>query len=185
MKRLLFFCFFLMLVTHTQAQEEETEKGLVAWGLDAQRYPAGFIFQAKADWAVGKKGLLMAKGGYNLARRQDFGKKDKEEGGGFGFSGALREYFKPGRTGFYSELQISTWFLDIDWEDDIPVRRGSTDITVIQPTIGIGYDLLLPPNVKLSMIIAFGYELNVITSGEPVGEGGISLVGLSASFLLR
>jgi len=39
--------------------------------------------------------------------------------------------------------------------------------------------------VKIGLIAAFGYEVNVATKGEPVGEGGISLIGISFSQKLR
>ena len=55
---------------------------------------------------------------------------------------------------------------------------GNTDIIVIQPTLEVGY-LFLPfdSNLHISPTVSFGYEVNVRTRGEPVGEGAILLLG--------
>ncbi|MCE7993201.1 MAG: hypothetical protein HEP71_14540 [Roseivirga sp.] len=75
---------------------------------------------------------------------------------------------------------MGIWFLDIDWRDNTPVAAGNTDISVLQPTLGLGYDFPLKnERIKLGLLVAFGYEVNVVTSGKEVGQGGISLLGLS------
>lgn len=143
------------------------------------------MFNAKANWILGEKSSLIGKLGYNIARRQDFGEHDKEEGGGFGFAMGYRQYLKAGHAGFSLEGRLGMWFLDIDWEDNAPSRQGNSNISVFQPTVGIGYDFLVNNDkIKLGILVAFGYEVNVTTSGEDVGQGGISLVGLSVGFKL-
>lgn len=143
------------------------------------------MFNVKADWILGDRSSLIGKLGYNIARRQDFGEHDKEEGGGIGFAIGYRQYLKDGHSGFFIEGRVGMWFLDIDWQDNNPSQRGNSDISVFQPTAGIGYDFLVRDDqIKLGILVAFGYEVNVTTSGEDVGQGGISLVGLSVGFKL-
>lgn len=166
--------------------QEGSDEAKTRLGLGIQVYPAGTIINAKMSWAVGNKSAVIGKIGYNIAERQDFGKHDQEDGGGPGFALAYQRYFNSDRKGFYVEARTGVWFLDIDWQDNAPLRNGSTDITVFQPTLGIGYDFALNNGkILLGGLVAFGYEVNVITSGEPVGEGGISLFAISATFPLN
>ncbi len=155
-------------------------------GFDTQMYPAGFIINGKASWQNGKSVELIGKIGYNIARRQDFGEHDKEEGGGPGLTFAYRKYLSSDFQRWYIEARAGLWFLNIDWEDNAPANSGTTDITVFQPTIGIGYDWSFSNDkMKAGVIAAFGYEVNVITNGEKVGQGGISLIGLSYSLRIN
>lgn len=143
------------------------------------------MFNVKADYILGNRSSLIGKLGYNIARRQDFGEHDKEEGGGLGFALGYRQYLRAGHAGFFFEGRLGMWFLDIDWEDTSPNRQGNSDISVFQPTAGIGYDFLVSHDkIKLGILVAFGYEVNVVTRGEEVGQGGVSLVGLSIGFKL-
>ncbi len=165
--------------------QESSDKKMEFAGMEIQLYPAGTIINAKASWPLSDKGEFIGKLGYNIARRQNFGEHDKENGSGPGFTLAYKHYLKPDRYGWFAEVRMGTWFLDIDWQDNSPLRTGNSDISVFQPTAGIGYDFLLNDNkIKLGFIVAFGYEVNIVTSGEEVGQGGISLFGASLSFRL-
>ncbi|MFY0592674.1 hypothetical protein [Roseivirga sp.] len=184
MKNLLLL--FLTLITCSAfAQNDKPQSRLDAIGLETQVYPAGNMVNLKASWLSGERGRLIGKLGYNFARRKDFGKHDLEEGGGPGLAVAYRQYFNHKWSNFFIEGRASTWFLDIDWQDNSPSRMGNTDITVFQPTLAIGYDWATKNDkINFNILIGFGYEVNVITSGEGVGEGGISLLGLSVDFRL-
>ncbi|MBO3698440.1 hypothetical protein [Roseivirga sp. E12] len=174
-------CIFMSTLAFAQTVRS---RGLETVGIGVQRYPAGTIVNLRSAWKISTRSVLMGKLGYNMAKRKDFGKHDNEEGGGPGFTLAYKRYFKTGLSGWFIEGRASMWFLDIDWRDDQPSISGNTDISVVQPTAGIGYDFLLNDKMKLGLIAAFGYELNVVTSGEPVGEGGISLIGFSFAYKL-
>ncbi len=176
-------CLMVILSTLATGQNNR-ENGLAVIGAEVQFYPAGTIFNLKTGWAISSKSMLLGKVGYNVAMRQDFGKHDNEEGGGLGFTAAYKHYLKSGFSGWFVEARAGMWLLDIDWRDNNPVRTGNTKISVLQPTAGIGYDFIINQNIKLGLIAAFGYEVNVGTRGEPVGEGGISLVGISFSHQL-
>lgn len=183
MKLFLSILFMAAFATLSMGQDVR-KRGIESLGIEVQLYPAGTILNLKADWAVSAKSMFIGKIGYNMAMRQDFGKHDSEEGGGLGFTAAYKRYLKAGFSGWFLEARAGMWFLDIDWRDDSPSRSGNTDISVFQPTVGIGYDFKLNENLKLGLIAAFGYEVNVATKGEPVGEGGISLIGISFSHKL-
>lgn len=137
--------------------------------VELQAYPAGLIFTTGLD--VGPVGIHA---GYNRTRRQDFGKHDDERGAGFG-AGATWWHATPLRlTGLRLGLRMDVWQLSIDWEDG-GVRSGSTDITVVQPTIRAMWRI---PALPLALTAAVGMEVNVRTDGEDVGEGAIGLLGL-------
>lgn len=183
--RLSLAILFMATFTTLAMGQDISQRGIESAGIGIQLYPAGTIINLKAGWAVSAKSMLIGKVGYNMAMRQDFGKHDSEEGGGLGFTAAYKRYLKAGLSGWFIEARAGMWFLDIDWLDDTPPRSGNTNISVFQPTAGIGYDFLINDNMKLGLIAAFGYEVNVATKGEPVGEGGISLIGISFSHKLR
>ena len=69
------------------------------------------------------------------------------------------------------------------WHVDLRVctghqQSGKTDITVLQPTIQLAY-IFLKNDWLFTPHLAFGFEINVKTEGEEVGEGAILLGGIS------
>ncbi len=181
------YLLFLLILVHFSANAQNArQRGAQSLGFDLQIYPAGTIFNIKSAWAVSAKDELIGKLGYNIAQRENFGEHDSEEGNGPGFTVAYKRYLRTGFKGWYAEGRVGMWFLDIDWRDDTPIARGNTDISVLQPTLGIGYDFPLnKKRLKLGLLLAFGYEVNIVTSGEEVGQGGISLLGFSFTYDLN
>lgn len=186
MKKLSYLLLLLVLLAQWTNAQDTRQRGAQSLGFDVQVYPAGNIFNIKSAWAVSAKGELIGKLGYNFAQRENFGEHDSEKGNGPGFTFAYKRYLRTGFKGWYAEGRMGMWFLDIDWRDNTPAASGNTDISVFQPTLGIGYDFPLKnERIKLGLLVAFGYEVNVITSGEEVGQGGISLVGVSLTFPIK
>ena len=184
----LIFTLLLLTFCSVISFSQETEKGfkLSGVGVETQVYPAGTIVQLKGSFPISNHAELIGKFGYNNAQRQDFGKHDNEEGGGFGGGLAYRYYLKENHAGWFAEARTNIWNLEIDWRDNTPAASGTTDITVFQPTLGFGYDFLLKnEKIKLAIMAGFGYEINVKTVGQEVGEGGISLIGASFVYNLR
>lgn len=153
-------------------------------GLKFQAYPAGYINTAQFILGTGEQSAWMFEAGYNKANRQDFGVHDNEEGGGIGLGAGYRGYLKEGKRGFYAEANLETWFLTIDWID-YPLAGTSVDetkITVLQPTLGIGYQFRsASENWAATIGATLGREWNMKTKGEEVGQGGISLLTFSIS----
>jgi hypothetical protein len=172
--------FTVMMVSPFLIEAQDLRKWeLNDAGLEIQAYPAGLMFMAKANFNLTLKNQFTTKIGYNMARRQDFGEHDNEEGGGFGINVAFKHYFNQNYLGWNYSLRTSVWMLNIDWMNNSPSETGITSITVLQPTIAGGYDFALNSKLKIGLFIAFGYEVNIITSGQNVGQGGISLMGFS------
>ena len=164
-------------------------------GLESQAYPAGVITTLRGGLEITNQQELSVRVGYNYTDRGDFGVHDNEEGGGPGFSLGYRYYVENELDGFFIGARANLWFLEIDWRDTriicgtVPpcfdeVVRGTTDKTVFQPTAEIGYNLLSGRSSwMLAPVLGFGWEFNVRTDGEEVGEGSILLGGLNVAYL--
>lgn len=157
--------------------------------LETQAYPAGIIPGVRFDFNIGNNSYLTSRIGYNFTDRQDFGKNDNEEGGGPGFGiGYVRSDFISSDLSVH--IRTDLWFMDIDWRDSQTICgtvspcfeqgiNGTSEIIILQPTVGIEYMIPSSTNLFLKPSLSFGYEINIKTKGREVGEGAILLIGLS------
>ncbi len=166
-----------------------------SFGIELQAYPAGIIPGIRFDLGVSENLNLNARIGYNFTNRRDWGKHDNEEGGGPGFGLGVEH------TGFLIEnlsiiARTDLWFMDIDWrktENICPIVApcfdmdftGTSEITVLQPTIGLAYLIPMTARVFIKPSLSFGYEINVKTTGDEVGEGAILLLGFQLGGFLN
>ncbi len=166
-------------------------------GIESQAYPAGIVPGIRFDYALGNNSYITSRIGYNFTDRRNWGKHDNEEGGGPGFS--LGYEYK----GLFSEnvnlhIRSDLWFLDINWNNQVDIEkacegippglcypifpRGKTKIIVLQPTVGLSYVTDLNNRFFLKPSLSFGYEINIQTKGEDVGEGAIILGGINLGY---
>ena len=153
----------------------------VSTGIEVQWYPAGYQFMLTGEYSLNEAHAIQAKFGYNLARRKGFSPyNDLENGGGLGATLGYRYYFGAENSGLYLGARADIWALTIDWEDESETpNAGSTKITVFQPTGEIGYMYTFEESpLAIGVNVAAGYEINVVTKGEAVGEGAIGLFGI-------
>jgi hypothetical protein len=155
----------------------------VAWadsGLEFQAYPAGVQLDGVWTGPIGAQQELLTYAGYNFARRWDWGVHADEQGGGPGAGLGWRGYLK-GLTGFNASVRTELWFLDIAWRDQNS-STGLTEVEVLQPSVELGWrgpgGILGRPELGLSL----GQEINVVTSGQAVGQGTILRVRLGWIF---
>lgn len=186
-KTLLLTLIFLSLVANSIAQKAESatvENSYKSFllGTEFQAYPAGQMYGLRGEYFINKKSEINFRVGYNAAFRQDFsGLNDNEQGGGWGFTPGYRYHFANGiLRNFFVGARCDFWWLSIDWRDNdnIPIN-GNTKITVVQPTVDLGYNVRLNKGLNATFSVAFGQEVNVVTKGDAVGQGGISLVGIT------
>ncbi len=187
LRSLLWWGMFMACIT-ANGQEQSTENTHPKWidiGAEVQFYPAGFIMSARAMCKIADHGNMIFRVGYNLATRENFGEHDNEEGGGPGFSVGYRYYFNKEQSGFFLSARVGFWLMHIDWWDQVNPNskdEGKTFIGVVQPTLAGGYQYVLPNRQwAFGLSAAFGIEWNVITNGAKVGQGGISILFLSAT----
>lgn len=161
-----------------QSNAQET-----VFGVSFQLYPAGFIPTLNFEHAVDENTSLLFRAGANFTDRKDFSDVNlSEEGDGFGGTVGLRKHFPSGSGKFVAGLNLDIWSMNIDWTDigpaDGPIS-GSTYILVLQPWLEGGYFLpFKSSNSQIGLTLGFGREINVITSGEEVGQGFIGSISL-------
>ncbi len=165
-----------------------------------QVYPAGFVPTLQGELNLNSDLRIFGRIGYNFTDRNDWGEHDEEEGSGVGFGFG----FKTSNILFNKvSLHAATdfWFMDIDWTTYIPCEPASTscgrgqlveseiygvsEIIVLQPVIGINYRLPTFNRLIIEPGISFGYEINIHTEGEDVGDGPILLGGIQIGYLFK
>ena len=146
---------------------------------ELQVYPTGIIPGVRIEGVEGLNAVHF-RFGYNWIRHGDHRKHEDERGQGFGLTFGHKRYFKSYQKGWYAGLKNDFWFNEIDWKNNIgqvDETNGYSEIIVVQPTAEFGYIFQLTPSVVISPNIAFGYEVNIKTSGEQTGDGAIFLIG--------
>ena len=151
------------------------------FGMEFQQYPTGILLSARGEVGFKPHQSFDFRIGYNFVDHRDQGKHDNEEGGGFGFTLGYRYYFQPQNTKFFLGIRSDLWFNKIDWRDE-PNLSGTTDVVVLQPTLIGGYVFLIKEKWVITPTLAFGYEINIVENGEPVGQGPILLWGVNLNY---
>lgn len=153
-------------------------------GAEMQAYPTGFIPGVRGDLFFSDFSKMHFRLGYNVVRHGDAGVHDDERGGGPGFAiGYDILPFSSHRWMF--GVRSDLWFNEIDWYDrgiQLPNVTGTTNVTVLQPTIQAGYRIPFGETMELWPTLAVGYEFNIKTEGAAVGHGAILLVGVALNF---
>ncbi|WP_295685804.1 hypothetical protein [uncultured Nevskia sp.] len=148
---------------------------------EVRGYPSGAIVSGALGKSFGDNWYGALHGAWNFVDRGNNGKFDNEKGGGFGIGGTVDKYFEPRQNGWFLGGRAELFFLNIDYRD--PGVRGSSDITVFQPTARAGYGWTFGDgHYGLTAALSLGAEINVDTSGADVGEGAIVLGGLAFTF---
>lgn len=177
----------LILLLSTCTLPLLAQQNSFALGLEFQAYPTGLIPGLRLDYHLSPHHSVHARAGYNWVRHGDNGVQDDEQGQGYGGTLGYRYFFRPEHARWFVGGRADLWGNELDWQDLSPdgvlLATGTTRITVFQPTAEAGYRFLLAGgHVYLAPALAFGLEINVKTEGEPVGEGTILLLGLSAGW---
>lgn len=174
---IIIFCLFTISST---AQQEETSLPKYEIGLEVQAYPTGIIPGFRFEKFLSSKSSINLRLGYQLIDHRDLGKNENETGWGYGPSFAYRRFFNSIDKGLSLALRTDIWFNQIDWEDNN--QTGTTDLKIIQPTLMAEYVINGQSKLVISPSLAFGWEWNVVTDGQPTGEGAIILVGCTFGF---
>ena len=170
--------FIIMLIVQSQLNAQKTTD----LAFEFQAYPTGIIPGLRLETQLGTKSTISSRLGFNIFDHRDLGVHDEETGNGYGFTIGYHQYFKETLQAWKWGIKLDYWKNDVDWVDNEingPVE-GMTEITVLQPTIELGYTWVSESSLFLTPTIAFGLEWNVRTRGEPTGEGPILLLGILA-----
>lgn len=170
-----------MLLTVASPMLHSAEHTARDISFELQAYPTGVIPGIRFEYAFNDQQAVHVRLGVQEIRHGDHGEHDDERGDGHGFSLGYKRYFKPGLTGASVSFRTDLWFNSLDWRDDIGLtteRRGHTDVTVIQPTVEISWHHPLGTQFFITPSLGAGFEINIDTDGEDVGEGFIYLAGV-------
>lgn len=157
--------------------------GQISLGIELQVYPTGIMPGLRGEAMLNEQNELHIRVGANLFDHRDLGVQEEEIGGGGGFTLGYRRYLKEEQQGFFLGVRSDFWFNTNNWRNEIGTPQesnGTTNIVVVQPTAEAGYRFPLKNSGwTLAPALGFGYEVNVISNGEDVGQGPILLIGLS------
>ncbi|MBI1225604.1 MAG: hypothetical protein GC192_10245 [Bacteroidetes bacterium] len=154
-------------------------------GIEAQIYPTGYIPGFYAEKSFSQRDLGTVRFGYQIIDHRDQGKHDSEKGSGYGGTLGYKHYFKKYFVGPSLSLRTDFWANKLDWTTNLEAGgeiKGKTDILVLQPTLEFGWAFAIGDNFALTPTVAYGFEKNIKTKGEPTGEGAIMLAGLKAAY---
>ncbi len=151
-------------------------------GFEFQAYPTGLIPGLRLETGFADQHALHLRLGYNVFDHQDYGVQDDETGDGYGFTFGYKYYFKPGFERWFLGIKNDLWWNAVEWKNTVSSNieiAGKTNITVVQPTLEAGFAMKVGSDWFFSPSLAFGFEVNVKTDGEPTGEGPIILLGFT------
>jgi hypothetical protein len=155
-------------------------EGVIGAGFEAQLYPSGGIFSVRGSIRTGDRDAFFGFLGFNVAERGNNGVHGSETGEGPGVGIAWRHFLGEDHGGWYFGVRTDVYALKIDWQD--PGAFGTTDIVVLQPTAQGGYTFDAGDGWVIDVGASLGAEINVSTTGEPVGDGAILLLGLGTEY---
>jgi len=158
---------------------------LLKIGFEFQAYPTGIIPGFTVERKVARNHALHLRFGYQEIRHQDYGVHDDERGSGYGGTLGYRYFPKRQHHGWGLGVRADLWVNNLDWKDNIGLAneaQGRTRVVVLQPTAELSYSLMLNKKWYVAPSAAFGYEINISTRGEDVGEGAIWLLGFSTGW---
>jgi len=175
----LFFFAFLFITARSQ---EEVGYRTTDIGGEFQWYPSGSISSIHLAFNSRMHHSILLQFGYNKANRGDNGEKDDEKGEGWGGAIGYRYYFRPYPHKFFIGAKTGIWKMKIDWAQDI--RTGETKTLTVQPVFEVGYTFVINDQAFITPSISNGFEFNAKTEGEKVGQGFVTLLGLSVGIRL-
>lgn len=158
-------------------------------GLEFQAYPTGLIPGLHLEHGFSAKKVGTLRLGYQIIDHGSRGKHSVETGNGFGGSIGLKHYLKDDFKWLSFGIRTDIWANKIDWLtilDKQPAEiKGTTHILVLQLTVEAGWGFIFWEKIVFTPTVAFGFEINVKTEGEPTGEGAIVLLGVNLAYRIQ
>jgi Protein of unknown function (DUF3575) len=172
--------FFFLTCFIIPARSQDFGYKTIDVGGEFQYYSKGYITALHLAYNFRIHHSIQVRVGYNKSNWKDKGEHDNEEGGGPGFSLGYRYYFLVRPHGFFLGARADWWRLNIDWREGIITGKSKT--SALQPTVEMGYMVLINDEFFISPSIAAGVQSNLNTQGEAVGDGFLFLAGVSVGW---
>ncbi|HJS53161.1 MAG TPA: DUF3575 domain-containing protein [Chitinophagaceae bacterium] len=174
--------FLFAFLFHNAQSQEEIGYTTTDIGGQFQWYPSGTITSLHVAFNARMHHSVLVQLGYNKANREDRGEKENETGSGWGGAIGYRYYFKPFPHKFFIGAKADIWRMNFDWTE--AAATGESKTWTLQPTFDIGYTFFINDQAFITPYISNGVTINLKTDGENVGQGFITLIGISAGFRL-
>lgn len=176
--------FLSVLIFHASHAQDGVEVGYTTTdiGADYQLYPSGAMSSLHVAFNSRFHHAVFGNIGYNKLNRNDDGEKDSEKGSGWGGTIGYRYYFRPHPHKFFIGVKTNVWRMNIDWVQG--AQTGKTTTWTLQPAFEIGYTFIINDQAFITPAISNGVGINIKTEGDKVGQGFITLIGISAGFRL-
>lgn len=177
--------FFAIVLFSTVARSQDgVEVGYRTTDIGAQfqYHYYGTVTSLHAAFNSRMHHSLLVQFGYIKADRKDKGEKDEETGSGWGGGLGYRYYFRPHPHKLFIGLKADIYKMKIDWADGI--LTGQSRTWMLQPSLELGYTIVVNDQGFITPFIASGYQANVKTEGDKVGQGLVPIIGISAGFRL-
>jgi hypothetical protein len=172
--------FLLILFFHGAKSQEEIGYNTNDIGGEFQWHPSGTVTSLHVAFNAKMHHSVLVSLGYNKINRDENSDKDVEKGSGWGGTIGYRYYFRLLPHKFFVGARAGLWRKKIDWAQDL--QTGETTTWTIQPTFEIGYTFIINDWAFITPSVSNGVEINMKTEGEKVGQGFITLIGISAGF---
>lgn len=169
---------FLLVISFLFFSAKGFSQRNIDTGIELQVYPTGIIPGISLENNISIYDQWYIRLGANIFNHRNLGVQEKEEGYGIGFSIGYKRLFSSDETKWKLGVKNDFWWNQVKWENTSLGTNGDTNITVIQPTLELGY-VLKKGDFKITPSIATGFEINVKTEGAPTGEGAIILLGIA------
>jgi len=182
MKKATTILAFVLFFYVSRSQDVEVGYTTTDIGAQFQWYPTGTITGLHLAFNSRIHHSVLLQLSYNKANREDDGEKDNEKGSGWGGAIGYRYYFKPFPHKFFIGAKADIYRMKIDWVQGI--LSGESRTWTLHPIFEIGYTFIINDQAFITPSISSGAQINLKTEGEKVGQGFITLIGISAGFRL-
>ena len=182
MKKAAILFFFAFIFNASHSQDVEVGYTTTDIGAQFQWYPSGTISGLHLAFNSRIHHSVLVQLSYNKTNRKDNGEKENEKGSGWGGAIGYRYYFKPFPHKFFIGAKTDIYRMKIDWVQGI--QTGESRTWTLQPTFEIGYTFIINDQAFITPSVSNGVEINLKTEGDKVGQGFITLIGISAGFRL-
>jgi hypothetical protein len=145
-------------------------------------YPSGTVYGLHAAFNSRQHHSFHFKLGYNITNRKEGEVNDIEKGNGWGGTLGYRYYIRPFPHKFFIGARSDIWHKNIDWNKE--TQSGTSKTWTVVPAFEIGYTFWINDQAFLTPSISNGAEINLKTDGQKVGQGFITIIGISTGVRL-
>ncbi len=147
-------------------------------GVEYQYYTGGGIYKLHLAFNSKLHHSFLLSAGYNSINSTYSDKHENEKGGGFVAGIGYRYYVLYRPHGFFIGAKADYWKMSMDWTNALFI--GNTETSFFVPALETGYMLLVNDILFITPTVSVGTRINLKSEVNPVKDGGIVQIGISA-----